>query len=462
MRIIGIDLAVKSVHKAVIADETGRFVSKVIEFSTDVRDLEQLLRLARGQDNHQELVKVVMEPTGMAWFPIAAYFAQQQNVISYLVNTQQVADLRRFYKRHAKSDRIDARLLARLPLVNGENIHELVLPSAKSLACQRGCRQLDRLEEEKTALKNRIRAIDRFAWPGLDELVFSNPQAPAVRWFRQHCYQPTQVLAAGEEALRQAWQKDGIDPEDSGAWIAALISLAGRVLALYGKDSRFVDFDQLQSEVLREQTQLEYLEEFSHTLRLKTVRKLYRQIHSSRNLETLKGVGQDGAAVYASGIDNPERFANHRLFRGWHGLVPDSRQSGNSEAKGLHITKAGPDLIKKYAYLDAEVARQWDPQIAALYYDQVVNKGKHHIQAVCACATHLLDRVLVVLREDKPYELRDVDGSPVSVEQARSIIAEKYHVPDEIRQRNNKIHRQQRTERVAEKKEQKKESRRVR
>ncbi len=312
-----------------------------------------------------------------------------------------------------------------------------------------------------TALKNRIRAIDRFAWPGLDELVFPDPQAAVTRWFRKHWHQPIEVSTAGEEAVRQAWQRTGMDPEDAGAWIPALVCLAGRVLALYGTDSRFVDFAQLQGEVLRDQAQLVYLEEVSHTLRLKTVRKLYRQIHPSRNLETLKGVGQDGAAIYASGIDNPQRFANHRLFRGWHGLVPDSRQSGNSEAKGLHITKAGPDLIKKYAYLDAEVARQWDPQIAALYYDQMVHKGKHHIQAVCACATHLLDRVLVILREDKPYELRDVDGHPVAVAQARAIIREHYQVPKGIRERNNKLHRQRRAQRAAEKSEKKRESRRA-
>jgi hypothetical protein len=95
-------------------------------------------------------------------------------------------------------------------------------------------------------------------------------------------------------------------------------------------------------------------------------------------LETIKGVGQDSAAVYVSGIDDPHRFSSNRTFRGWHGLIPDSRQSGNCEGKGLHITKAGPNLVKKYAYLDADVARQWDPQIAAIYYDQLVNKGKHH------------------------------------------------------------------------------------
>jgi hypothetical protein len=68
-------------------------------------------------------------------------------------------------------------------------------------------------------------------------------------------------------------------------------------------------------------------------------------------LETLKGVGQDSAAVYASFIGDPRRFSSTRLFRGWTGMVPASEQRADTEAKGLHITQAGPDLIKKYAYL---------------------------------------------------------------------------------------------------------------
>src|SRR3712207_8974937 len=51
-------------------------------------------------------------------------------------------------------------------------------------------------------------------------------------------------------------------------------------------------------------------------------------------------------------------------------------RSGGSEAKGQHITQAGPDLVKKYAFIDAESARQWDPQIAAIYYTQMVQRGK--------------------------------------------------------------------------------------
>jgi hypothetical protein len=241
-----------------------------------------------------------------------------------------------------------------------------------------------------------------------------------------------------------------VDPADPGDWIDALVAVAEQVLTLYGAGGTYMDFGLLQAEVGREQEHLAFLERQQHQVRLKVVRPLYRQIHPQRHLETLRGVGQDGAAVYVCLIQDPQRFGSTRQFRGWHGLIPDSRQSADSEAKGLHITKAGPDLVKKYAYLHANVARQWDPQIAAIYYDQMVHKGQHHTQAVCACATHLLDRVFAVLQEDRPYELRDVDGTPVTKKQARAIVQERYVVPEAIRQRNNKRRRRERQDQRAE------------
>ncbi|GAB4452346.1 MAG: hypothetical protein Fur0044_47450 [Anaerolineae bacterium] len=46
--------------------------------------------------------------------------------------------------------------------------------------------------------------------------------------------------------------------------------------------------------------------------------------------------------------------------------------------------------------------------------------------------------------------MRDVDGTPVTPEQARQIIADQYTVPDEVRQRNNRRARREQAERRAE------------
>ncbi|MBN1137751.1 MAG: transposase [Anaerolineae bacterium] len=451
MRIIGIDLATIAQHRAIIADERSRFISPLIKFDTRLADLERLrVRALEGTEPDEELV-VVMEATDINWFPIAVYFSQHGATV-HVVNPRMAADLARFYKRHARSDRLSAKVLARLPLVSPESVYPLVLSGPDHLALQRACKELDRLTVQISAHKNRLQAIDRLAWPGLKKRVFKAPASPVSRWFREHFYDPRQVVEADVEGLSRSWREAEVYDEDE-AWIEPLLKLAKELLVLYGDQGAYVDYAALSGEVRREQRRLAELEADTHHVRLKITRPRYRQLHDSRNLETISGVGQEGAAVYTSFVATPDRFASQRSFRGWSGMVPRSRQSGESESKGLRLSQAGPNLVKKYVYLNADVARQRDPQIAAIYYDQMVNKGKHHTQAVCTCATHLLDRVRVILTEDRAYELRDVDGTPVTPEQAKAIIAERYTVPKEVRERNNRRARRERAEEKSERKE---------
>ncbi len=58
----------------------------------------------------------------------------------------------------------------------------------------------------------------------------------------------------------------------------------------------------------------------------------------------------------------------------------------------------------------------------------------------------------VVLRDRRPYELRDVDGTPLTWQEARAIIAERYHVPEEVRKRNSARARKARRDQQAERK----------
>jgi hypothetical protein len=276
-----------------------------------------------------------------------------------------------------------------------------------------------------------------------------------MRCWREAWYDPWRLQAVETPQLAAFLVDAGADPEQADELAAGLQDVARRAVALYGtpqgEPSPYVDYATFQDQVLRELRLLAVCEEEQQAVQ-RQVQTFYRRLHPSRDLETIYGVGEEGAAVYVFFIGDVERFVLQKEFRGWHGIVPESDQSGDAEKKGLPVTKAGPDLVKKYAYMNAEVARQWDPQIAAIYWDQMVNKGNHHIQAVCACATHLLDRVRAVLRDGRPYELRDVAGTPVTWEEARAIIAERYPVPEEVRKRNSARARKARRDKRAEKK----------
>lgn len=446
-RIIGIDLAVTAAHKAIVLDAvSNRFVSPVLSFHTDPAELDQVLSAARAGASPDVRLIAVLEATGVAWYPVSV-FLEQHGVEVYRVNGQQVAELRRLYQRHAKSDRIDVRVLPRLYLLCPERLHRLSLPSTDVMTLQRTWREVHRLTRLIAASKQRLLASDQLAWFGLAD--FLPPYGDAARWVREHWYDPWQVRAAGETVLRAAWQAVAPDPDADLDWIVTLVKKADQVIGVYG-DPKRLDYAALQAGVQREQARLAAWEQQARFVRLKIMRPLYRRLHPDRYLETIPGVGQDSAAAYVAFIGDITRFPSLRSFRGWSGLIPFSRQSGQAQAGGLHITQAGPEPIKVTAVLDAQVARLWDPQIAQVYYTQMVIYGKHFLQAICTCATHLLDRVYMVLREQRPYELRDVDGSPVSAAQARAICQERYHVPDEIRRRNNHRVRRARAEQQTE------------
>jgi hypothetical protein len=128
MRTIGIDLAVTATHKAVVVDDTGQFVTPVLSFRSRWEEIAHLVARAREGVEADHPLQAVMEPTGMAWFNIAVPLSRL-GITVYLVNGRKVAALRRYYKQHAGSDRISARVLAKLPLVDAESLYPLAIPT---------------------------------------------------------------------------------------------------------------------------------------------------------------------------------------------------------------------------------------------------------------------------------------------------------------------------------------------
>ena len=98
------------------------------------------------------------------------------------------------------------------------------------------------------------------------------------------------------------------------------------------------------------------------------------------------------------------------------------------------MTKAGPSMMKRSLYQAGNIARRYDPQLAHLYYREMVHQGKTHLQAMGAVMSHLAARILTVLRENRPYELRDAQGKLITQKMAVELIRSDYTVPEDIRQ----------------------------
>jgi len=440
IRIIGIDLAVSAKHKAVVLDPAGnKFIGKQISFRSYPDDLERVLSRARKGASEEVQLIAIMEATGMAWYPVGVYL-HHRGVTVYRVNGQKTKDLRRVYWKHTSSDHIDSKVLARLYQLEPDRLEHWWPASGEQLALQRACRAFARWRKLKTALKNRLHAYDQWAWDDLSKLV----PADAHDWIRQHWYNPWRVQEAGVDRLTAAWQSTNPRKPADTDWITRWVGRAEQMTTLYGSEE-MVDYDDLQ-EIMRHSLRLrdQYVQEQACLTR-ERILPLYYKLFPDCFLVSIQGIGVQSAATYMAFIQDINRFPTVEKFRLWCGMVPASKQSGYAEAKGLRITQAGPNLIKAALYLNAEVARQWDVQIAAIYHKQIVEYGKHHSQAVCACASHLASRIFAVLKQQRPYQLRDLENKPISKKQSRNLCKE-LRVPDEVRKRNNKRFRRAKAE----------------
>ena len=104
---LGIDVACRADHRASLADERGEFIWSSWKFRTTTADLERLwAKVPTGAS-----VTVILEPTRNAWVPLLG-LAPSTRRHGHLGATEQSADLRDYYNKHAKTDRLDSRVLA--------------------------------------------------------------------------------------------------------------------------------------------------------------------------------------------------------------------------------------------------------------------------------------------------------------------------------------------------------------
>jgi hypothetical protein len=134
-------------------------------------------------------------------------------------------------------------------------------------------------------------------------------------------------------------------------------------------------------------------------------------------------------------MGDPARFRRGKQFRSFTGLTPKASETGETDRKGQPMSKAGSSLLRATMVRAADTARKQDPQLAAIYYHQMAQRGKDHLGALCVVAAHLAERAWTVMRRGTPYVICDTDGRPITAQQAKAIIAERWTVPAEVRAR---------------------------
>jgi hypothetical protein len=106
----------------------------------------------------------------------------------------------------------------------------------------------------------------------------------------------------------------------------------------------------------------------------------------------------------------------------WHGVSAQS-DDHQGRARGAPVG----------VFQAANAARRQDPQLARFYHQLMTEHGHCHTQACVAVARKLVERTWTVLSRGTPYQIRDLDGQPISRLEAKKMIKQLGTVPDQVR-----------------------------
>src|SRR6266851_4019519 len=388
-RLVGIDLGIASQHTVRVLDGDGNLV-KAARCVPAVASLTVLEQAALAGTPAGTVLEVIFEPTGPAWFPIAVFFSARGHRV-FRVSSAKASDLRKFFRKHAKSNGIDADTLARLPLVDPAGLRQLELAEAGAAALDRRVRACDRLTQAATAHKVRIKDLARQLMP-MTPLTADLGQADLA--VLERYADPRALVKTGEPRLTRLITKVSHGQqgaERAAQWLSAAVS----AIELYG-DHPAVPYAELAAEVATE-------------------------------VCLLKAIAAELAAHAR------EREKAYLLTD--TGLAPRASETGETDRKGEPMSKAGPSLLRTTLIRAADHARKVDPQLARIYWIQMTERGAGHLKACCVTAAHLAERAWAVMHRGTPYVICDNDGNPVTPEQAKKIIAEKWTVPEDVRKR---------------------------
>ena len=426
-RLVGIDLGIATAHTVRVLDGGGAVVAKRKAWPT-AESLTGVEAAALAGCPEGTRLEVVIEPTGPAWLPVAVFFTARGHRV-FRVSSQKAADLRRFLSRHAKSNGIDADTLARLPLFDPAGLRPLQLPGAERAALDRRVRATDRLTRAAADHKRRIKDLARQLLPmsplsgelGVADLAVLERYADPGALARAGLTRLTALIATASHGHQGAGR--------ARQWLDA----ACASLELYAGHPA-VDFTGLAAEV---STEIRLLRATQAELAAHAGQResCYQAVDPAGLARSLPGLAEVGGPALAACMGDPARFGTGKQFRSFTGLVPRASEAGETDRKGQPMSKAGSSLLRTTLVRAADTARKQDPQLARIYHQQMTERGKDHLGALCVTAAALAERAWTVMRRGTPYVIRDTDGRPVTAGQAQAIIAGHWTVPPEVRAR---------------------------
>jgi transposase len=135
-------------------------------------------------------------------------------------------------------------------------------------------------------------------------------------------------------------------------------------------------------------------------------------------LKSLPGIGEIIATHLVARLGDPSLITNVRQIAGFLGLVSSEHSTGDKQNRG-EITRAGDSRLRNKLIQSAWVSIRKDPELRE-FYQRVYQRHPQKVaarKAIVAVTRKLTTRIYAVLKEQRPFVLREVSRAPLTTEE---------------------------------------------
>jgi transposase len=385
---VGIDVGKRS-HEACFLGADGREVCRPLRFANTAGGVRLLLERLTALDGP---ATIAMEASGHYWLGLQRCL-DQQGLPVRVINPLQTQGLRTAGVRKTKTDQRDALVVADLVRIGRARAN--YVPDDTILQLRELTRFRWTLMDQIGDAKRRILGVLDRVFPEFAD-HFSDPFGTSARELLARAASAAEFAALDLDELTTLLQRASRKRFGRDKAKAIQRSAADSLgLATLGAAAR------LEIQALLAQIRL--LE--AHVAQVDAaVAKLLE--HRDQHLTTIPGVGAVLAATILAEIGDVGRFPSFRALVAYAGLDPSVFESGQFQGKRQHLSKRGSPYLRRALYLATHSAHLRNPDLDD-YLQRKLAEGKPYKAALVATARKLLARIYIVLKEGRPFEVRN-------------------------------------------------------
>lgn len=383
----GIDVAKRN-HVALIMTAAGTVSQRAFSIANTRDGMDQL---------HQHLQRVAepvtigLEATGHYWLALYEFLTQHGYPV-VVFNPMQIHAYRKSGVRKCKTDRTDAFWVADFVRIGQGQVSTPATPVLLQL--RELARFRFRMTEQIGDCKRKIIAVLDRVFPEY-ETLFSNVFLATSRRLLEDAVTAQEFAELDVTELTQVLQSTSrgrFGPEKA----TAVQTLARQSIGVHFlTDAVRVEMRCLLEQITLLETQRDQIDQ--------ALEELMMQV--PQFLTTIPGVGLATGAALLAEIGDIRRFPEPEKLVAFAGIDARVYQTGEFTADHAHMSKRGSPYLRHALWQAASMAIMHDPELRA-YYQHKRAEGKHHGTALGAICRKLLMRIYIVLKEQRPYQVR--------------------------------------------------------